>query len=162
MFAAGTDRTGIASAPNSPGRRQFTLTPLRTHGLQSLAIGNIPGLLKVALCELHISWCDLDQTTVIQSAHDLSHCCTPLSDLPESGLLTYATFEFHFAGREHPTLVNIAIADGITVSVPGDLDAGLQWFDANGFTEPCSRSGDIALAPARTTETPEPVPHFSI
>lgn len=94
-------------------RNTYTLQPLRDDIIFALNTDNIPGIDKILLCEIEISWGGPNGLTVIKKSHDLGNSSQRdvefKNPIPESGEIRCATFNVYFEGASKPRKIKIRL-----------------------------------------------------
>jgi hypothetical protein len=129
------DRTNLGKAP--PGMPiLMSLAPLREEGRDAIETANIPGLSRVVLREVQVTWDDLNcQTTTLTGADIFD--CRPETGAPEAipltGAISQAAFDFYFSDSPKPRQVKMKVPCHVEVAQESDTEIVHRWATVRHF-----------------------------
>jgi hypothetical protein len=140
MVAGQNQRMIRVPIPGTTGRNRVTLTPLRIDGRDALNPPGVPGLIKVALVQVHFGWPNLFHETLSWSADDLFECAAfehkMEQIIPRSGILSHAVFDFYFSESPRPRSVVLRPPDTLELTQTADLEIVERWASLHRFLFP--------------------------
>lgn len=110
-----------------------TLEPIRATGPASLDLKGQPAIKSARVCGLAVSWENHPDEQLTLQAPDLLHA-QPEPEIPPTGNLTSALFEFEFKDDTNPHTVSIDPPDTVTLQFPEDAPKVIAWLDQAGLT----------------------------
>jgi len=118
-------------------RKAYTLDPLRTDGVDALDVSDIPGINKIVLREIEVSWPGEFNNTMVRKSLDIfssgAESATPA--ISESGLMVRAVFDFYFGDSQKPRKVHVRPPNILKLGRHCDATLVQRWLTARGFRE---------------------------
>lgn len=115
--------------------KAYGLDPLRTDGVDALDVNGIPGIEKIVLREIEVSWPGEFNNTTVRKSLDLfaaeEEGATPA--IPESGRLVRAGFDFYFGESQKPRKVQLRPPNLLKLGRHCDAVLVQRWLTARGF-----------------------------
>lgn len=128
-----------------PETGKYTLDPLRTEGSGSLVCGDVPGLKKVVLREVHFFRGGSEREVEIRRANDLFAAYESRGQtLPKRPRIVRAKFQVSFERSRAPRMVTIKPSNVAILKRDSDGEIVEAWLSRRGFV----RSGHRADATA--------------
>src|SRR4051794_7612066 len=126
----------------------FTLEPLRAHGIDSLNVRDVPGIDRITLREVQFSWANACHETMTRQADDIFRCVELESDsegvFPPDSIPRHAFFDVRFTGASEPRSVLLCAPNTIKLEQDSDAPSIHRWLVARGFAQP--RTGEETLS----------------
>jgi hypothetical protein len=130
-----------------PGISKYTLEPLRTEGRSSMACGDVEGIDRVQLSEVHILLGGIHEEIRIEKASDLFQAMEDRDrELPHYGRLVKAVLKVKFAGSPRVRSVTIRPPNVAIYTRDGDASIVEPWLQRRGFITVSDRASDQAAA----------------
>lgn len=120
-----------------PGKKKYTLEPLREDGADALACFDIEGIESITLTEIEFRWGGAYNARDVKKADDIFADLEERDrQLPEGGRITKAVFKVKFADSKTPRSVKIKPSN--VAQYTRDTDAALveRWLTLRGFMVP--------------------------
>jgi hypothetical protein len=115
--------------------KAYGLDPLRIDGVDALDVNGIPGIEKIVLREIEVSWPGEFNNTTFRKSLDLfaseEEGTTPA--IPESGRLVRAGFDFYFGESQKPRKVQLRPPNLLKLGRHCDAVLVQRWLTARGF-----------------------------
>ena len=117
------------------GRKVYSLDPLRSDGVDGLDVSNIPGLNKIVLREVEVSWPGEYNCANVRKSMDLfaSEAEMNATAIPETGTIGRAVFDFYFADSQKPRKVQLRPPNVLRIGRHCDLVLVQRWLTERGF-----------------------------
>src|SRR5205809_8113320 len=137
-MTVGSQRERCAQASVVERRGLCNLAPLRALGPGSLR-PNIPGILKIRLIEIEITWEDpLHPVEVVRADDIFEYYNTDnrLSSLiPYNGQITRAVCAVHLPDSAGPVYVELSVSEPPALPAGSDTELIRRWLTQSGFCE---------------------------
>lgn len=117
-----------------PGKRKYTLEPLREYEVDALACGDIEGIESITLTEIQFYWGGAHGEIEIRKAGDLfAALAARQGRFPDGPRIIKAVFKVKFEDSKTPR--SVKIRPGNIAEYTRDSDAALieQWLELRGF-----------------------------
>ena len=139
MYRRAFGRRLFGSADHFSERKAYTLEPLRTDMADALSVEGVPGIRRIVLREVEVTWDRRGQEVTVRKSNDVFGAPvrrgSEVERIPEGGELKRAVFDVYFGHGTRPRKVQVRPPNVLKVGRHCDARLVQEWLSRRGFRE---------------------------